>query len=261
MKLAVVHINAENGSEPYTRQVTAVFDAVKRPGTEIVHRWARLKRASDTVFAYPYMLNAVDVVHQIVDAATDRDIDGCMVACTGDPGIIEARTLVDIPVVGPWEATLHLASMYAYRFGVITVEDRAWVEACHSLVARTGLLGRCVGVRPIDVPSKEAFTEGFTNPDKVVAALEVQARKLIDDGASAIVIGSAGLSTIASTAGFTEVKDLGIPVFDALVVGLKTLEMRVDLTKKAGLAATSRGGNMRRFPDIDARRVRALFGM
>src|SRR5687767_6737863 len=125
MRLAVVHINAEQGSKPYTDMVTEVFNRVKRPDTEITHRWAKLKRASDTVFGYPYLLNAVDVIHNIVDVGREG-VDGAMVACSGDPGITEARTLVDIPVVGPWEATLHLASSYAYRFGVVTVEDRAW---------------------------------------------------------------------------------------------------------------------------------------
>ncbi|WP_268761357.1 aspartate/glutamate racemase family protein, partial [Frankia sp. AvcI1] len=117
-------------------------------------------------------------------------VDGAMVACSGDPGITEARTLVDIPVVGPWEATLHLASSYAYRFGVVTVEDRAWAETCHSLIARNGLLDRCVGVERIETPSAKAFTEGFGNPDFVVEDIRRQAGKLVDRGAGAIVIGS-----------------------------------------------------------------------
>ncbi|KAF0957865.1 aspartate/glutamate racemase family protein [Rhodococcus sp. T7] len=260
MKLSVVHINSQQGSESYTKLVNEVFDKYKRPDTEIVHRWAKLKRAADTVFGYPYALNAVDVVHNISEAGRDG-VDGCMVACTGDPGVIEARTLVDVPVVGPWEASLHLASMYAYRFGVITVEDRAWAEVCHSLVAKSGLLGRCAGVQRIDIPSAEAFTDGFTNPEKVAAELDKQAHKLVDQGATAIVLGSAGLSTIASAAGYTQVSGLDVPVFDALVIGLKTLEMRVDLTSKGGLLPTSRAGYTKRFADKDADRVRSLFGL
>ncbi len=259
MELAVVHINAERGSEPYTEMVTEIFNKVARPDTKITHRWAKLKRASDTVFAYPYLLNSFDVIDNIVDAAGDG-ADGAMVACSGDPGITEARTLVDIPVVGPWEATLHLASSYAYRFGVVTVEDRAWGDTCHSLVGTNGLLNRCVGLERIETPSAKAFTEGFFDPGFVVADVERQARKLIDRGAGAIVIGSAGLSTMCAAAGLTKIDD-DVPVFETLSVGLKTLEMRVDLTRRGGLPPTSRTGNTQRLPDPDAARVRSLFGL
>lgn len=260
MKLSVVHINAEQGSGPYTELVNEVFDSVKRSDTEIEHRYAKLKRATDTVFGYPYMLNAVDVVHNIVDASRDG-VDGAMVACSGDPGIIEARGLVDVPVVGPWAASLHLASQYGYRFGVVTVADQAWVETCHSLVVKSGLIDQCVGVQPISIPSIEAFTEGFTNPDRVVAEIDRQARKLVDMGASAICIGSAGLSTIASAGGLKKLAGLDVPVFDTLVVGLKTLEMRVDLTERFGLPPTARSGYTTRLADPDTDRVRNLFGL
>jgi len=259
MELTVVHINAEHGSEPYTEMVGRVFDKVIRPDTKITHRWAKLKRASDTVFGYPYLLNSVDVIHNIVDAA-GGGADGAMVACSGDPGITEARTLVDIPVVGPWEATLHLASSYAYRFGVVTVEDRAWAETCHSLIGKNGLLDRCVGVERIETPSAKAFTEGFVNPDFVVADVERQARKLVDRGAGAIVIGSAGLSTMCAAAGLTKLEG-DVPVFETLSIGLKTLEMRVDLTQKGGLPPTSRTGYTQRLADPDGARVRTLFGL
>ncbi|GAA4641997.1 aspartate/glutamate racemase family protein [Gordonia humi] len=260
MKLSVVHINAERGSGPYAELVNEVFNSVKRPDTEIEHRFAKLKRATDTVFGYPYMLNAVDVVNNIVDAGRGG-ADGCMVACSGDPGIIEARTVVDVPVVGPWEASLHLATMYGYRFGVVTVEDPAWVETCHSLVVKSGLIDRCVGVQPISIPSAEAFTEGFANPDRVVAEIDKQARALVDRGASAICIGSAGLSTIASAGGLKKLSGLDVPVFDTLVVGLKTLEMRVDLSRRFGLPPTARSGYTTRLPDADIDRVRELFGL
>jgi len=258
MKLCVVHINAETGSEPYTAQIDAIFQAIKRSDTEITHRYARLKRASDTVFSYPYLLNKVDVIHRLLDA--DREgFDGAMVACSGDPGVAEARSLASIPIVGPLEAALHLACGYAYKFGVVTVEDRAWSEVCEMLVASNGLMSRCAGVRRIDITSHEAFTKGFSDGQFVVKEIEKQARILVDQGASAILLGSAGLSCIASTANFKEIPGMGVPVFDVLSIGLKTLEMRVDLTKQHGLPVTSRTGYMQQFAVKDADRVRKLF--
>jgi allantoin racemase len=261
MKLCIIHINAESGSGPYTEQIDAIFNKIKRPETTLVHKYARLKRASDTIFTYPYLLNKVDVIHRFVDA--DREgFDGAMVACSGDPGVGEARSLASIPVVGPMEAALHLACGYAYKFGVVTVEDRAWSEVCEMLVASNGLLGRCAGVQRIDITSQEAFTTGFADgAAKVVAEIEKQARVLIDKGASAIVLGSAGLSTIASHAGLSQVPGLGVPIFDVLSIGLKTLEMRVDLTRSLGLPVTSRTGYMEHFSRHDTDRIRKQFGI
>ena len=133
MRLCVIHINAESGSGPYTEQIDAIFRKIKRPDTELVHRYTRLKRASDTIFAYPYLLNKLDVIHHFADA--DREgFDGAMVACSGDPGVAEARSLTSLPVVGPFEAALHLACGYAYKFGVVTVEETRLEGATDHLV-------------------------------------------------------------------------------------------------------------------------------
>jgi len=258
MRLCVVHINAEPGSEPYIKLIDEIFSRVKRDDTIIEHRFPRLKRAADLVFGYPYMLNAVDVVHLLAEA--DREgFDGAMVACTGDPGVAQARSLASIPIVGPFEASLHLACCYGYKIGVVTVQDRAWAEVCEMIVSANGLLGRCAGVRRIEISSASAFTSGFANPSFVAAEIERQARIVVDQGANAIVLGSAGLSCIASAAGLNQLVDLGVPVFDSLCVGLKTLEMRVDLTQKFGLPEISRTGYLEKFAAEDATRVRKLF--
>ncbi|WP_268761349.1 hypothetical protein [Frankia sp. AvcI1] len=55
--------------------------------------------------------------------------------------------------------------------------------------------------------------------------------------------------------------DGGIPVFETLSVGLKTLELRVELTQKGGLPPTSRTGYTQRLAEADTDRVRALFGL
>lgn len=261
MKLCIVHVTAEKGSEPYAAQLEATFNKIKRPDTELSHRWTRLKRASDTVFPYPYLVNSLDVIHHFVQADREQ-FDGAMVACSGDPGVAVARSLTKIPVVGPFEAALHLACGYASKFGVVTVQDRAWLDYCEMLVGLNGLRERCAGIRRIDIPSMEAFTKGFGDgAHEVAAEIEKQARLLVDQGAGAILICSAGLSTIASHVGLNQIKDLQVPIFDVLSVGLKTLELRVDITQKLGLPATSRIGAAEHFAAKDVDRVRKLFAI
>ena len=92
MKIGVVHVNTEEASGPYTELITANLERAKRDGTEIVHRYVRhLRRATDTAIAYPTMLNKVDVVAEMVGLERDG-ADAVMVACSGDPGVAEARS-------------------------------------------------------------------------------------------------------------------------------------------------------------------------
>lgn len=261
MKISIVHVNCEALSGPYTKLIEANFNRAKRDDTVLDHRYVRrLKRASDTVFAFPILLNKVDVVEQIL-AAGRGGADGVLVACSGDPGIAEGRTLLSVPVVGPMEAALHLACTYGYKLGIVTVADRSWSEYCDMMTNNYGLGSRLAGVKSIKIPSMEAFTVGFEKPEVIANAVAETAEELVEQGADAIVIGSAGLSVISSAAGLTRTAASGAPIFDCLTVGLKMTELRVDLVKKFGLPETSRVGYSERLSDKDTSRLTTLFGM
>jgi allantoin racemase len=262
MKISIVHVNCEALSGPYTQLIEANFNRAKRDDTVLEHRYVRrLKRASDTVFPFPILLNKVDVVEQML-AAGRGGADGVMVACSGDPGVAEGRPLLPVPVVGPMEAALHLACGYGYKIGVVTVADRSWSEYCEMMVNAYGLGTRFAGVKRIRIPSMEAFTVGFQNPEVVAKAVAEAASELVEQrDADAIVIGSAGLSVMSSAAGLTRTPDSGVPIFDCLTVGLKMTELRVDLTRKFGLPEVSRVGYGERLADKDIGRLTSLFGM
>ncbi len=259
MKICVVHVNCEEVSAPYTKLIDANFARAKRADTEIVHRYVRrLKRATDTVFPLPILLNKVDVVERFI-VAGNEGFDGAMVACSGDPGVAEARSIVSMPVVGPMEAALHLACAYGRKVGIATVADRSWSEYCETMVDAYGLGGRLAGVMRIPMPSQEAFTTGFMTPDVVAKQIEETAAQLVEQGANSVVIGSAGLSVIASTVGLTQVS--GAPIFDCLTVGLKFVELRADLKMKCAVPETSRVGLTERLAAKDLDRLANLFSL
>ncbi|MGE6743559.1 aspartate/glutamate racemase family protein [Allorhizobium pseudoryzae] len=261
MKICVIHVNCEELSEAYTRVISANFDRVKRADTEIVHKYvAHLRRATDTVFAFPILLNKIDVVQRIVEAEAEG-ADGVMVACSGDPGVAEGRTLVDFPVVGPMEAALHLAATYGKKIGIVTTADPSWSEYCATIAENCGLGGRIAGVERIAIPSAKAFTEGFETPGPVREAIILAARKLIADGANTIVLGSAGLSVMASATDLAEVPGTGVPVFDVLSAGLKMTELKIDLQRAFALPPASRIGMYERLDDADRGRIARLFDL
>jgi len=261
MKICIVNVNEESVSGPYTELLTKNFNKVKRPDTELGWKYVKtLKRASDTVMAYFIQFNKTEVIECIYEAYKEG-YDAVMVACSGDPGVFESREIVDIPVVGPMEAALFTACMMGGKYGILTVQDRRWAEFCEDMTVRYGVHSRLSGVQKISIPSLEAFTKGFQDLPRMKAELTAQAKVLIDGGANSVVIGSAGLSTMASAAGLSKVPDCDAPIFDCLSIGLKMAELRVDLHRKLGMPPVSRAGQHEMLPEKDVNRVRALFGL
>lgn len=261
MKICVIHVNCEELSRDYTKLVEQNLNRVKRKDTELVHKYVgHLRRASDTVLAFPILLNKVDVIQRAVEAQDDG-CDAVLVACSGDPGVIEARTLLDIPMVGPMEAALHLAAQYGRKIGIVTALDPSWAESCETMADSAGLSSRLAGVESIDIPSPIAFTEGFANPAPVREAMIRAAKKLVARGANVIVLGSAGLSVMASNTELAEVPDMGVPILDTISVGLKFAEVRVDLTKSFNLPVISRVGLFEKMDEKNRRRLVKLFDL
>jgi allantoin racemase len=261
MEICVVHVNCEDISQDYTALLTKNFDRVKRPDTVVKHKYVEhLRRATDTVFAFPILLNKLDVIKRMVEAAGEG-ADGIMVACSGDPGVVEARTLVDVPVVGPMEATLHLAATYGKKIGIVTVMDPSWREYCETITEMCGLGGRLAGIESISVPSTEAFTKGFRDMAPIGQSILEAAERLIARGANTIVLGSAGLSTMAAALEIAEAPGRGVPVFDVLSTGLKLAELKVDLSRSLKMPAASRVGMLERMDAKNRDRLVKLFNL
>ena len=260
MRIGVVHVTTEAASGPYTDLITANLERAKSDGTEILHRYVdHMRRATDTAIAYPTLLNRVDVIAKMVDLEKDG-ADAVFVACSGDPGVSEARSLLSIPVVGPMEAAMALACSYGWRFGIVTVADRTWASCMEQLVHSYGFSARYVGMRQLETPTMTIFTEGFANPSLVEADLRGRSQEMVEAGADAILLGSAGLSTFASSFGFAKTESPEVPVFDVISVGLKFAELRAELQQRLGIPPVSRAGWHELFDAGNRERVDTLFG-
>lgn len=185
--------------------------------------------------------------------------DAVFVACSGDPGVAEARSLLSVPVVGPMEAGMALATGYGWRFGIVTVADRTWGSWMNQLVHVYGFSDRYAGLRQLEMPTARVFTEGFVSPELVEADLRARCAEMAAAGADAILLGSAGLSTFATSFGLAATGPPDVPVFDVLSVGLKFAELRAELQQRLGVPAVSRAGWHEQFGEEDRARVDRLF--
>ncbi len=194
------------------------------PGVEVsivTLEWgtASIESARDHALVVP------DILNKIVQAEVEG-VAAVIVDCMGDPGVLAARELVRIPVVGPAEASMHLAAMLGHRFSVLTVLDSR-IPRMEEQVARYGLLDRLASVRAFNIPVLDLEKDAERTLQAVVAAGEQAVRQ---DNAHVIVPGCTGLAGWAPRIqAAMAARGCEVPVLDPPSVAIKTAETLVSL--------------------------------
>jgi hypothetical protein len=112
--------------------------------TENPHGPASIESAVEEYLAIPGALECA------LDAQAEG-YDAIVLGCFGDPGLDGFRELCDVPVVGPCEASMHVAATLGSRFGIVTAGE-SLIPPLERLVRAAGLESRSVRVSACDVP-------------------------------------------------------------------------------------------------------------
>ncbi len=152
-----------------------------------------------------------------------------------DLGVEGGRSLVDIPVIGPFEASLHIASLLGSRFGVITYEPYA-IPRTRDRAHYHGMADHIAAFGTVNMP-KADMTAAH---DQLVDTFVHEARRLIDDHGAEVIIPH-GVSQcpvhikpdwLADEIGVPVVEGIGAPIrFAAMLAGLGYRHSRVRYPK------------------------------
>jgi Asp/Glu/hydantoin racemase len=199
--------------------------------------------------------------HEISKAmlkAPNEAFDAIAGACFSDGAIRIASNLMDIPVVGPGQSSMVLATMMGVRFAIVTSdatpETEHYIDLC-------GLTDHVIDYQPV-----RCLTVGFSafldcldgDYTPAVENFREVARGCIKDGADVLIAGCGLLSPMLS---LSNVKDIdGVPVIDPMQVALKFAEMMVDF-KRAGSAVVSHQGLYLRAGKDDIQNACKLLGL
>jgi len=183
-------------------------------------------------------------------AEQHKDVDAAIIAAFGDPGLLPARELFDIPIVGMAEAAMLTACMLGRRFTIVTFAHALgpWYLDC---VAMHGLENRCSGVHMLG----DAFASVTTVRDELEERIVALANEAIrQDEADAVIFAGAPLSGLAS-----RVRDrISVPVVDQVVAAVKQAECLVAMNpRKAKVGTFRRPGPKatKSLPEALARRI------
>lgn len=180
-------------------------------GPELVISHAEIDRGPASVEGeMDEALAAPDTVAKIIEAERDG-VHAVVIDCMGDPGMRAARECVAIPVIGPAQTSMHLATMLGHRFSVVTVLDRLRTQL-ENEARLYGVDDELASVRAVDLPVLVLEQD----LERTRALLVEQALLAVEqDGAHAIIFGCTGMLGCAEAVrtGLLE-RGYDVPVID-----------------------------------------------
>ena len=167
------------------------------------------------------------MIERIPATVNEREIDAVVIACFYDPGVRELREMLDIPVIGIGEASMHLASLLGHRFSVL-VGRKKWIPKMSDNALLYGFDRRITSWHSI-----ECTVLGMqADPEAAFEAMVREGRSAVNDyRAEVLVLGCAAMENAAPRLSAL----LGVPVVNPVVAGFKMAEVLGDLRCRTGL--------------------------
>lgn len=223
----IIQVINPNTSQAMTETIGAAARSVAAPTTEIL-AVCPSQGVPSIEGHFDEAIAAIGVLEQ-VKAGREQGVCGHVIACFGDPGLLAARELAAGPVVGIAEAAMHLATLVATRFSIVTTLPRTVIIARH-LLQQYGFEHQCAALHAINLPVL-ALEDGSGLAQEKVRERCLRAKK--EDGSGAIVLGCGGMAQLAQEL----THELGMPVIDGVTAAVKMVESLVAL----GLSTSKHG--------------------
>ena len=163
--------------------------------------------------------------------------DAFVVGHFQDAGLYEARSVVDIPVVGLGESSMLHACQLGQRSGIVTINPR-YISWFNHQITKYGLSDRVTGVHSMTFQPGQIM-EAFGDDEKlqaVVSLFEEQAKPLVDAGVDVLIPGG-GIPMLL----FSQIQQHavnGAPVINGIPIVVKMAEMAVKLKATTGLSTS-----------------------
>lgn len=252
----------EESAPGYYRALREHARRIARPGTEVDFHGLRPEtyegaRSVAEAVSFNYLMSLH--VQQILENALRAErqgYDAVAITVIQNPGLREARSLVDIPVTGYGEAAMHLACMLGDRFSVVAFNEDLFPLFAQN-VRDYGLESRAAPMAVMDV-QYAAVMGALDRPGPVVDGFREAARRAIAGGAQALIPGQTLLAEVLWQAGVFRVDE--VPVIDALAAAVSTAELLVDLRRNSGVSVCRRGYYWARPPAALVAHARRMYG-
>jgi len=172
--------------------------------------------------AYEEMLAIPPTLDLIMDCEKNG-FDAAIIGCFGDPGLEAARELVTMPVVGPCESAMLMASGLGHKFGVLTIFD-SLIPMMEHLSVKAGVREKLSSVRPTNIPVLELMNDPEVTKARLI---EVAGTCVEQDRADALLFGCMTMSFLDM--GDEIGAEVGVPIVNAGRAAVKHAETLVSM--------------------------------
>lgn len=227
------------------------FDAVRAADTEVVIGTLPPETYPGPVPAGVVRYGAVEALFAPYFAAMARQaeqdgFDAYVIGTSQDPGLWEARALVDIPVLSYGETAFHFAAMTGRRFAVVGFIPELEEPITENL-RRYGLYERLVGFEYPAGLDAEAIVDAFTgDASRFIDLFTDAAGHAARRGAEVIVPGEGLPNELLVRLGVREVDGAAVLDVDGLLVTMAEQQVRL---RRCGVVPASRNCYRSRRPE------------
>jgi Asp/Glu/hydantoin racemase len=222
---------------PYIERLQAFLDGAAGPGIQFeVH-------GLDPPDRHFHPLTEFRCAAQTIRHALEAEragYDAFVIGHFQEPGLLQIRGALDIPVIGLGEASLLAGLSMAGRLGLVTI-DPVFIDWHDRQIIAHGFTQRVAGVRAINI-DLPGFMRAFTDETayaRVRADFIEQVRPLLAAGAE-VIIPAGGLPMLLFARECPFVID-GAPVLNGVAVVAKAAEMALALRRLTGTVVSRRG--------------------
>jgi len=222
---------------PYIERLQAFLDGAASPGIRFeVH-------GLDPPDRHFHPLTEFRCAAQTIRHALEAEragYDAFVIGHFQEPGLLQIRGAVEIPVIGLGEASLLAALSMAGRLGLVTI-DPAFIDWHERQIIAHGFAQRVAGVRAIQI-DLPGFMRAFTDEKsyaRVRAEFIDQVRPLVAAGAE-VIIPAGGLPMLLFARECPFIID-GALVLNGIAVVAKATEMALALRRLTGSVVSRRG--------------------
>ena len=235
MRLFYQSFGVSRGSRDgaYGQTLKRIVESAAAPGTTVEIEGLSPHRAVADQYRYLELLDTVEVAENGLRAEREG-YDAFLVGNIFEPGLHELRELLNIPVLGLRESSLHVACMMGASFSLININPK-FVPRIMEGVRLQGLQSRLVSIERLMVERPGSFDVAFQDPEAkadIVRQFTQAAHSAIGKGAEVLIPAGGSLMALLIEAGIHEIERT--PVLNGIIALVKTGELAAQIRGLTG---------------------------
>ena len=235
-KILYLSMSREEFSPNYFPFLRSYIAEVKSPDTEVDLRGTRVGRIDS--YRFFETLDWISILDSVI-GAEQEGYDAVAIGNILDPALREARSMVDIPVLGLGETSMLTSCMMGSSFSLVGVNPY-FGGRFEENVAKYGLRDRLASIETMGLTPHE-LDACFSDPEqrgKAIESFEAAARASLDKGAEVVIPAGGRLTAFLNANGIREVD--GAPLLDGTVSLITATESAIRIRRQAGAFVSRR---------------------